>query len=74
MGYSPIKLDKISQYLMYYPKKEESKMIYDGIKYGFYINYKTKNLKSVLYQNTRTFSCSYFGDIKYFRSRFALAY
>ena len=26
------------------------------------------------YQNTRTFSCSYFGDIKYFRSRFALAY
>jgi hypothetical protein len=30
MGYSPIKLDKISQYLMYYPKKEESKMIYDG--------------------------------------------
>jgi hypothetical protein len=27
MGYSPIKLDKISQYLMYYPKKEESKMI-----------------------------------------------
>jgi hypothetical protein len=39
MGYSPIKLDKISQYLMYYPKKEESKMIYDGFKYGFYINY-----------------------------------
>ena len=26
------------------------------------------------YQNTRIFSCSYFGDIKYFRSRFALAY
>ena len=26
------------------------------------------------YRNTRTFSCSYFGDIKYFRSRFALAY
>jgi hypothetical protein len=26
------------------------------------------------YQNTRTFSCSYFGDIKYFCSRFALAY
>ena len=26
------------------------------------------------YQNTRTFSCSYFGDIKYFRSLFALAY
>jgi hypothetical protein len=24
--------------------------------------------------NTRTFSCSYFGDIRYFRSRFALAY
>jgi hypothetical protein len=39
MGYSPIKLEKISQYLMYYPKKEESKMIYDGFKYGFYINY-----------------------------------
>jgi len=32
--------------------------------------------KAVLghYQNTRTFSCSYFVDIKYFRSRFALAY
>jgi len=27
------------------------------------------------YQNTRTvISCSYFGDIKYFRSHFALAY
>ena len=39
MGYSPIKLDKISQYLMYYPKKEESEMIFDGFKYGFYINY-----------------------------------
>jgi hypothetical protein len=26
------------------------------------------------YQNTRTFSCSYFGNIKYFRSHFALAY
>ena len=26
------------------------------------------------YQIKRTFTCSYFGDIKYFRSRFALAY
>jgi hypothetical protein len=39
MGYSPIKLDKINQYLLYYPKKEESKMILNGIRYGFYINY-----------------------------------
>ena len=39
MGYSPIKLDKISQYLLYYPKEEESKIIFDGIRYGFYINY-----------------------------------
>jgi hypothetical protein len=31
MGYSPIKLDKISQYLMYYPKEEESEMIYEGV-------------------------------------------
>ena len=35
MGYSTIKLDKISQYLMYYPKNEESKMIFDGFKYVF---------------------------------------
>jgi hypothetical protein len=40
---------------MYYPKKEESKMIYDGFKYGFYINYNgprhpfdSKIFKSVL--------------------------
>jgi hypothetical protein len=52
MRYSPIKLDKIRQYLMYYPKKEESEMIFDGFKYGFYINYNgpisfdSKNLKS----------------------------
>ena len=26
------------------------------------------------YQIKRTFSCSYFGDFNYFRSRFALAY
>ena len=55
MGYSPIKLDTISQYLMYYPKKEESNMIFDGFTYVFYVNYNgprrpfdSKNLGYVL--------------------------
>jgi hypothetical protein len=46
------------------------------------VNRKSKITKDFLtctyvtghYQNTRTFSCSYFGDIKYFCSNFALAY